>query len=148
MANEPSFSAKLAAGQQKDFGLHVIGLAVDELQDTSGFQNEAVSVSKFSATTSHFSFDERGDGLARVRAVGDRIHAEAEESVHLAVVHVIEHVRPAPVLIGARSGADREFGVEVESPLVFFRRVLAVVRLVLADDEPIVVRHEVHDAWA
>src|SRR5215467_1784464 len=57
LTNEPSFSEKFDAGRRKT---SVFTSAVEVPSSSSamrfGFQNEAVSVSKFSATTRYFSF--------------------------------------------------------------------------------------------
>ena len=101
LTNVPSFSAKFAAGSMKT-SVCTSSVFRSTSARMSGRQNEAVSCSKFSATTSHFSFDEGGNRLARVRPVADRVHAEAEEPFDLAAVHVVEDVGPAPVLVRAR----------------------------------------------
>jgi hypothetical protein len=55
LTNVPSFSAKLAAGSMKTSVCTSSGFRLDSAR-ISGFQKAAVSCSKFSATTSHFSF--------------------------------------------------------------------------------------------
>src|SRR5207247_4642025 len=56
LVNDPDFSAKLAAGSRNTSVL-TSSVFLPARARISGFQNEDVSVSKFSATTSHFSCD-------------------------------------------------------------------------------------------
>ena len=81
LTNEPSFSAKFAAGSMNTSVAPARAWRRSSAWMSSR-QNAAVSCSKFSATTSHFSFDERRHGLAGVRAVAHRVHAEREQPFH------------------------------------------------------------------
>ena len=97
-------------------------------RSTSGelYHQEALSTSTMSRTTSHFSFDMCGALQAGVRSADSGILAHDEQAVHLAVCHV-EPVAEVRVV----AGNARQV---VEAPVVFFRRVVAVLRLHQADE--------------
>ena len=87
--NVPSFSAVPAAGQQKHFGGDCLP-AYSSPRSTSGesYQNEAVSISTMSRTTSHFSLDSAVRCKPSVRRTNGGVLAHDEQAFHLAVGHV------------------------------------------------------------
>src|ERR1035438_105097 len=69
-----------------------------------------------------------------MRAVRYRVHAEIHQSLHLARVHVVVDIRPAPVLVHARRGL-RQLRVQPVAELVLPGGILAVKRLHLGNHE-------------
>ena len=115
----PSFSAKQAAGSRKtSVSIAAASALLDSISPRAlfAFQKLDVSVSKQSATISHFNLK----GRQHFRSVGPvrhGIHAESNQAFHLTGVHPVEDESPA-VVVGLA-----ELGEKVIAEAVLFRGI-------------------------
>src|SRR4029453_3819636 len=81
-----------------------------------------------------FQLGERSDRFSRVRTVADRVHPEAEKTLHLPPEHMVEDGGPAPVPVAARRRLW-ELRMKLITEVVLLRGGTTVIGLELADRE-------------
>ena len=126
------FFGKARGRQQEHFGLNpgrVTGAIVVFLRQLFGAPEGGRLGLEILSHDHPLELGKRGDHLGRVGPVGHRIHAERDQPVHAALVHLVEEVAP-PVILGFAG-----LGEPIIAEAVLARGLVAVVSLEQAHRE-------------